>query len=84
MEMEYFNKRMAINVIEDALTDMSTPYGRGMVAGLCGGFYMCGLLSKDEWEAFLKRIPSEYCQSSGGKICRVENLETRANGRFLN
>jgi hypothetical protein len=55
--MECFDKRMALGVIEDALTDLDTPHGRGVATGLCGAFYMCGLLSAEEWEVFLKRIP---------------------------
>ncbi len=55
--MEYFDKRMALDVIEDALTTLSTPEDRGLATGLCGAFYMCGLLSRTEWEALLERIP---------------------------
>lgn len=58
-EMEHFDKRQALEVIEDALTNIGSAHGRGMVVGLCGAFYMCGLLNKDEWEALLARIPIE-------------------------
>lgn len=57
--MECFDKRMALDVIEDALTDMDTAHGRGVATGLCGAFHMCGLLSAEEWEALLARIPVE-------------------------
>ncbi len=30
-----------------------------MAIGLCGAFYMCGLLSRAEWEALVERIPVE-------------------------
>ncbi|MEJ1959947.1 MAG: hypothetical protein WDM70_11430 [Nitrosomonadales bacterium] len=59
-EMEYFNKHMALEVIEDALTGIGSAYGRGVAAGLCSAFYICGLLSEAEWKAFLKRIPIEH------------------------
>ncbi len=54
--MDYFDKRMALDVIEDALTTLATPEDRGRATGLCGAFYMCGLLSHAEWKALLKRI----------------------------
>ncbi len=54
--MDYFDKSMALGVIEDALTAAGKPEDRGLVIGLCGAFYMCGLLSHAEWEALLARI----------------------------
>ncbi len=57
LDMDYFDKRMALDVIEDALTTLGTPEDRGLAIGLCGAFYMCGLLSHAEWEAMLARIP---------------------------
>jgi len=54
--MVRFDKRQATEVIEDALTDIDTPHGRGVAAGLCGAFHMCGLLSQEEWEEILERI----------------------------
>ncbi len=54
---EHFDKRMALEVIEDALGVMSTPESCGYLRGLCGAFYLCGLLSKTEWEGVLRRIP---------------------------
>jgi len=57
--MVQFDKCQAMEVIEDALTDIDTPHGRGVATGLCGAFYMCGLLSKEEWEGILERIPVE-------------------------
>ncbi len=57
-EMSHFDKRMALDVIEDALTTSDTPEDRGLAIGLCGAFYMCGLLSQAEWEALLARIPA--------------------------
>ncbi len=56
-EMVYFDKRMALDVIEDAFTTLDTSEGRGVAIGLCGAFYMCGLLSHAEWEALVERIP---------------------------
>ncbi len=64
--MEYFDKRMALEVIEDALTDLDTPYGRGVATGLCGAFRMCGLLNTEEWEAILKRIEDGQNGSDAG------------------
>lgn len=55
-EMDHFDKRMALDVIEDALTTMGPPESSGFVIGLCGGFYLSGLLSKDEWEGVLERV----------------------------
>ena len=57
--MEHFDKQQAIDVIEDALAGIKTSHARGVAVGLCGAFHMCGLLSAEEWEAFLKRIPTE-------------------------
>jgi len=57
--MKNFDKHMALDVIEDALTNLDNPYENGMAAGLCGAFYMCGLLSKKEWEAALKLINTD-------------------------
>ncbi len=59
-DMEEFDKRMALEVIEDALTALSAPENRGFAVGLCGAFYMCGLLSQVEWRAFLARIPDYH------------------------
>lgn len=56
VEMEYFDKRMALDVIEDAFTALDTSENRAFAAGLCGAFYMCGLLSHAEWRVFLSRI----------------------------
>ncbi|MGC2459055.1 MAG: hypothetical protein WA435_13795 [Gallionellaceae bacterium] len=50
---------MAFDVIEDALTEVDTERGRGVATGLCGAFYMCGLISEEEWQALLERIPLE-------------------------
>jgi hypothetical protein len=57
--MEFFNKRMALEVLEDSLTDLDRPYGRGMTMGLCSAFYMCGMLSDEEWVEHIKLIPAE-------------------------
>ncbi len=59
-----FDKRMALDVIEDAFTTLDTSEGRGVAIGLCGAFYMCGLLSHAEWEALVERIPVE-----AAKVC---------------
>ncbi len=56
-KVDYFDKRMALEVIEDALKALGTPEDRGLAIGLCGAFYMCGLLSHAEWETLLERIP---------------------------
>ncbi len=57
--MDYFDKRMALEVIEDALAALGTAESRGLAIGLCGAFYMCELLSHAEWEALLARIPAD-------------------------
>lgn len=82
--MEYFDKRMALNVIEDALTDMDTPHGRGVATGLCGAFYMCGLLNEEEWETLLKRIPVEHNKVAGGANRRIKNSGAKVHSRLLN
>ncbi len=56
-QMDDFDKRMALEVIEDAFTMLDTLEGRWMAVGLCGAFYMCGLLSHAEWEALVAQIP---------------------------
>jgi hypothetical protein len=55
--MEVFDKRLALDVVEDALTILDSPENRGYAAGLCGAFYLCGLLNEEEWLALLDRIP---------------------------
>lgn len=82
--MEYFDKRMALDVIEDALTDIGTPRSHGVATGLCGAFYMCGLLSAEEWEAFLKRIPLETYKVRVGGIHEMQDPEATVRGRILN
>ncbi len=57
ISMDSFDKRMALEVIEDTLAALRTPEDRGLAIGLCGAFYMCGLLSHAEWEALVERIP---------------------------
>ncbi len=54
--MSYFDKRMALEVIEDALSTLATREDRALAMGLCGAFYMCGILSHAEWEALIERI----------------------------
>ncbi len=66
MQLDHFDKRMALDVIEDALADLDTPNGRGMATGLCGALYMCGLLNEEEWQGFLKRIPPEFDRPGAG------------------
>jgi len=66
--MNTFDKRMATQVIQDAFADLDTPHGRGMAAGLCGAFYMCGLLSEQEWKAYLRRIPAERYGARGDGV----------------
>ncbi len=56
LEMSEFDKRMALDVIEDALTTLNTSEDRAMAVGLCGAFYMSGFLTKAEWEELLERI----------------------------
>lgn len=86
--MENFDKQMAISVIEDAMKDLDTPYGCGLAAGLCGAFYMCGLLSEQEWKAYLQRIPSEFYQGrkikGAGIFLEVDESGTSAFSRLLN
>ncbi len=57
VETESFGKDMALDVMEDALTNLDTAENCGMAAGLCSAFYMCGLLDQAEWQALLDRIP---------------------------
>ncbi len=64
--MDNFDRRMALEVVEDALTTLSTAEDRGLARGLCGAFYMCGFLSHAEWEALLGRIAEK-----GGGVCGV-------------
>jgi len=64
--MGHANRADAIAEIEDALTNLSFPHGRGLAAGLCGAFYMSGLIGKKEWKAYLKHIPGEA-------VCSDEN-----------
>lgn len=52
-------REQAKTEIEDAMTQLGTPNCRGMATGLCGAFYLAGLLTHDEWQAYLGRIPAE-------------------------
>lgn len=52
-----FTREMALDVMEDTLQDIRNPHGRGVATGVCGGFYLSGLITYAEWQAFLKRIP---------------------------
>ncbi len=54
--MEHFDKSMAIDMIEDALSAQANPIGRGIAAGLCSAFYLCGVIDTEEWEGFQRRI----------------------------
>ncbi len=65
--MKYFDKRMALEVIEDALTMLDTAEGRGMAMGLCGAFYMCELLTEAEWEALVARIRADEAPGWGAQ-----------------
>ncbi len=62
--MEDFDKSMAIEVVEDALTSLDEPEDRGFAVGLCGAFYMCGLLEREEWMELLRRIPARRAERS--------------------
>lgn len=66
--MDFFDKRMALDVIEDAFTALGAPENRGYVIGLCGGFYLCGLLSQDEWDGLQERIARECGRSGRGPV----------------
>jgi hypothetical protein len=71
-KMENFDKRKAMAVIEDALSNVGIAYGRGMATGLCGAFYLCGLFDREEWEACLNRIPSgPEAYNSSGVLSRI-------------
>lgn len=59
-------------MIEDALAVLGAPETRGFAIGLCGAFYMCGLLSQTEWEGFLNRIPKNQEQVSETCASRLE------------
>jgi len=76
--MEKFDKCKALDVIKDALTDIDTPHGRGMATGLCGAFYMCGLLSEREWQAFLELIPAQPYDVMADKKLRNQLLGSNA------
>jgi len=82
--MEHFDKRMALEVFEDALTDVDTPHGRGMAVGLCGAFYMCGLFTVKEWEDLLKRIPLDAREAEIIIIDNIQSFGTRGDGKPVN
>lgn len=71
--MDYFDKRMALDVIEDALTALGPPENRGFAIGLCGGFYLCGVLSQTEWEACLRRIAEKRSSAGRAAPCIARN-----------
>lgn len=82
--MDYFDKDMAIGVLEDALTNLTTPNSRGMATGLCGAFYLCGLLSAEEWTAYLKRIPAEAFMARADGIFEFKDAGAGDRGGLLN
>jgi hypothetical protein len=57
--MSRITRQMAADVIEDAFTDLVSARGRGIALGVCGAFYLCGLISEKEWRRYLERIPAE-------------------------
>lgn len=82
--MVYFDKHMALGVVEDALTNLDTPENRGMATGLCGAFYMCGLLNRSEWKSLVNRIPAispgdSECRDSGENCGHAQHLAIAAN-----
>jgi hypothetical protein len=81
--MENFDKHTAMEVIEDALADMGFPHGRGVATGLCGAFYMCGLLNMEEWDAYMKRIPEEPNCVDGSGIRRTRKSVARTRSRMF-
>lgn len=52
-----FTKHHALDLIEDALTDLESPFNCGLATGLFGAFYVSAIISEAEWEALLSRIP---------------------------
>jgi hypothetical protein len=54
--LDHFDKSMAIDMIEDALEAQGNPIGRGIAAGLCSAFYLCGVIDSAEWEGYQRRI----------------------------
>ena len=80
IELDYFDKRMALDVIEDTLTALGSMEGRGFALGFCGGFYMYGLLTHAEWEAYLARIP----KSSSRSAPHSQRVERYAGGELAN
>lgn len=80
-QTEYFDRRMALEMIEDAFTNLDYPENRGMATGLCSAFYVCGLLERREWVALLERIPPEHGrlpQAVRAESAHAESAETAA------
>lgn len=82
--MKQFDKQMAIDVIEDTLSCLDSSHARGMAVGLCGAFYMCGLLSEKEWRVFLKRIPDECKPLRTAELNDLLRRLQKNPGRYLN
>lgn len=82
--MDSFDKHMALDVIEDSLTDLDTPHGRGMATGLCGAFYLCGLISEEDWGGYLKRIQAETHQYAASGIFEIKDYAEVRSSRILN
>ncbi len=82
--MEVFDRQMALDVIEDTLTDLDTPQGRGMASGLCGAFYMCGLISSAEWQAYLKRIQAGPDKVRSDAVFGLNCLSARDHNHAMN
>lgn len=53
------DRQAALDVVEDELACSDSEFSRGMAAGLCGAFYMCELISRQEWEMLLARIEAQ-------------------------
>ncbi len=82
--MDAFDKQMALDVIEDSLANLESPQGRGMATGLCGAFYMCGLLSAEEWQGYLKRIQAGPEKVRHDAVFALNCLSAGDRGHALN
>lgn len=49
-----FDKRQAVELLEDALTVRLCEYKYGQIVGLAYAFHMCELFSQDEAEYYVK------------------------------
>lgn len=67
------DKAEAIAVIEDGIRDIDSSFSLGISFGAVGAFYLSGLLSEEEYQAYLDRL--RRLQSHNGMTADAELMQ---------